>query len=224
VIRTPVRVDADEAIQLDVLAELKWDPLIDPEEVGVSVEDGIVTLNGSLDSYPKKIAAERAAHRVRGVKAVVNELEVRLPGPFLRTDEDIARSVVQTLKWTVHVPDEAVEVTVADGWVTLKGEVPWQYQKDEAEQAIHRLVGIKGLTNLIRTHPNIKPAEVRQQIEEALVRSAETDARHIRVEVEDGKVILKGNVRTWTEREDAKRAAWSAPGVQAVEDRLAIMA
>jgi osmotically-inducible protein OsmY len=129
---------------------------------------------------------------------------------------------VQTLRWTAHVPDEAVEVTVEDGWVTLKGEVPWQYQKDEAERSIHRLVGIRGLTNLVRTHPTAKPRDIRQKIEQALVRSAETDARHIRVEVEDGKVILKGNVRTWAEREDAKRAAWSAPGVQEVDDRLVI--
>jgi osmotically-inducible protein OsmY len=219
----PVDVHDDQSIQLDVIAELKWDPRISPQEIGVSVHDGVVVLSGSVDSYMSRIAAQEAAHRVRGVRALVNDLEVRLSEPHMRTDEEIAHAVATSLKWNAHIPDEVIDATIDDGWVTLKGQVANQYQRDEAEHAIRHLIGVKGVSNLIRTRTKVKARDIRKQIEEALVRSAQTDARRIHVEVDGSKVTLKGSVRSLPEREDAKRIAWSAPGVQEVDNLLELM-
>ena len=212
----------DASIQADVLAELKWDPRLLPNEIGVIVTDGVVTLTGWVDSYTKRWAAEEAAHRVLGVKAVANEIEVRLPGTEERTDADIAAAAVRALEWDAFVPIDKLDVTVSKGWVTLKGEVEWQYQKQDAERVVRRLNGVKGITNLITVRTTQMPTELKRKVEEAFVRTAELDAKNIQVEVEGSKVILKGTVRSWAEKQEAERQAWAAPGVTAVDNRITI--
>src|SRR5437773_1496003 len=212
----------DQQIQRDVLAELKWDARVTPNEIGVAVKDGIVTLTGWVDSYSKKWAAEEAAHRVNGVKAVANDIEVRLSSADERTDADIAAAAVRAIEWDAFVPIERLDVTVSKGWVTLKGDVEWQYQKEDAERVVRRLAGVKGVTNLIVVKPRVTPSELKQKIEQALIRNAETDAQRITVEVQGSKVILKGTVRSWAEREEAERTAWLAPGVTSVENRITL--
>jgi osmotically-inducible protein OsmY len=215
---TATVIRRDEQIQQDVLAELKWDARVQPNEVGVSVKDGIVTLTGWVDSFLKKWSAEEAALRVRGVKAVANDIEVRLSTQ--QTDADIAAAALHALEWDAGVPLDKIQVMVSKGWVTLKGEVEWQYPREDAERVVRRLSGVKGVSNLIVVKPRVSPTELKKKIEDALVRSAQLDALKITVEVQGSKAILKGTVRSWAEKQEAERAAWSAPGITAVENRI----
>ncbi len=212
----------DVDIQEDVLAELDFDPRIEPTEVGVRVQDGVVTLLGTVSTYMKRLAAQECAHRVRGVKAVANELEIKLAKDGERTDEDIARTAAQALAWHTSVPHEQIDITVAEGRITLKGEVPWQYQRQAAENAVRHLAGVIGVLNQLTVRQPLAAYDIKRKIEGALVRSAETDAERIRVEVQGTTVVLRGNVRTYAERQDAQRAAWSVPGVSHVDNHLTL--
>jgi len=213
----------DKDIQQAVLRELEWEPMVKSTEIGVAVKDGIVTLSGYVDSYAKRYHAERAAKRVAGVKAVVNDLEVELPTSSERTDEAIAQAAVRALEGRITVPRDRIKVMVHEGWITLEGDVEWQYQKQAAEAAVRYLPGVRGVTNLITIKPRVSSTDIRAKIEEALRRSAEFDARRITVETEGSKVILNGTVRSWTERDEAERAAWRAPGVTQVENHILVL-
>jgi osmotically-inducible protein OsmY len=216
-------IRTDEAIQTDVLEELKWDAHVRPNEIGVAVKDGIVTLNGWVDSFLKKMAAQEAAHRVPGVKAVANDIEVRLPGFAERTDTDLAAAVLGALRWDAAIPAGKVDVTVSQGWVRLEGEVDHGFQKRDALRAICRLSGVKGITNLMVVKPRVLPTDLKQQIERALLRNAQTDARNITVEMEGSRVILRGTVRSYAEKQAAEdTACWSAPGVTEVDNRIVV--
>jgi osmotically-inducible protein OsmY len=219
---TATAVDSDRQIQKDVLAELTWDARVAPTEIGVSVKNGVVTLTGFVDSYIKKWAAEEATHRVRGVRAVANDIEVRLPSSGERTDADIAAAALQEIEWDVFLPADKITVTVSKGWVTLRGEVEWQFQRQAAERHVRSLKGLTGVTNLITVAPRVKPSDLQKKIEDALVRSAQLDAHQIKVDVEGTRAILGGAVRSLAEKKEAERAAWLAPGITAVDNRITI--
>jgi osmotically-inducible protein OsmY len=214
---------SDTQIQHDVLEELRWDPRLQPNEIGVAVKAGIVTLSGWVDSYLKKWTAEEAALGVNGVLAVANEIEVRLPIDAERTDADIAAAALYALEWDANVPLDQVKVAVSDGWVSLTGEVDKQHQREAAERAVSRLLGVRGVSNHITLRAAPMPDDLKQRIEKALVRSAQFDAQRISVELQGSKVILKGTVRSWAELKEAERVAYSAPGVTAVENRIKIV-
>lgn len=213
----------DNDVKQYVQNALDWEPSIDAKDIGVSVKDAVVTLRGNVASYSEKIAAENAALAIYGVKAVANDLVVRLASLYTRTDTEIAQAAVSALKWNTAVPDDRVTVSVTDGWIAVGGTLDWQYQKDAAERAVRDLVGVKGVINEVHLTERVAAADVREKIEAAFKRSADLDARRVKVEVDQNKVTLSGNVHSWTERQEAERAAWAAPGVSQVDDRLAIV-
>jgi len=213
----------DALIQSDVISELKWEPSIDAAKIGVSVRDGIVTLDGNVDSFVEKLAAERVASHVSGVKAVAQEIKVRLPQSFERNDADIAEAALTALEWNMMVPDNRVKVEVQDGMVILTGEVDWEYQRAAAHNAVCCLIGVKGVTNEISLKPSVKPVDVKVKLKRAFQRHSALDAKHIMVETVGSKVILNGSVHSWIEKQEAASAAWAAPGVSDVENNLVVM-
>ena len=219
-----MKMNTNLELQRHVMDELAWEPRVDAAEIGVSVESGIVILNGTVKSFPEKWAAERAAQRVLGVRAVTDEIAVKLPGNSEHTDTDIARAAANSLEWNTSVPHNRIKLLVKDGFITLDGNVEFYYQKNEAEQAIRNLTGVKGVYNEIAVKPVVLAADIKSKIEKALERAAEVDAKKISVEAQNSRVILRGNVRTWVEREEAVRAAWAAPGVSDVQNDIRIAA
>jgi osmotically-inducible protein OsmY len=212
----------DSQLRRDVEDELEWEPSLQATEIGVAAQDGIVTLTGSVPSYTEKRKAERAAKRVRGVKALANDLEVRMPWTSGRTDAEIAQAASDALKWAITVPDDRIEISVSHGWVDLAGDVDWQYQRTAAEDAVHSLIGVRGVSNQIVVKPVASASEVKSRIEAAFRRNAELDAQKVRVELHDGKITLHGQLHSWAERDEADRMAWSAPGVSEVENLIMV--
>jgi osmotically-inducible protein OsmY len=213
---------SDSDIRRDVEDELRWDPDLDPTDIAVSVNSGVVTLAGFVHSYTQKYQAETAAKRVAGAIGVVNDLEVRLPGIDERPDPEIARDAIARIKSELPFSWEKIRVVVKNGWLTLEGEVEWNYQRQRAEEAVRRVRGLKGVTNSIEVKPRVAPMDIRRKIEEALRRAAELDASRITVETTGNEVILRGTVRSWAERQEAERAAWAAPGVAKVDNRIIV--
>jgi osmotically-inducible protein OsmY len=213
---------SDSEIERDVRDELKWDPDLDADDIAISVKDGVVTLAGFTKSYTDRWEAEAAVKRVAGVLAVANDIKVRLPAIDQRPDPDIARDAVAALKAQLPISHERIKAVVKDGWITLEGAVEWQYQKSTAENAVRRLKGVKGVIDAITVRPNVQPSELKRKIQDAFKRNAEVDANRITVEASGSEVILKGTVRSWIEREEAERVAWSAPGVTLVDDRIVV--
>jgi osmotically-inducible protein OsmY len=210
---------SDSDIERDVKDELQWDPDLDATDIAVSVKGGVVTLAGYVKSYSDKHEAEVVAKRVAGVSGVAND---RLPTVDQRPDPDIARDAASAIKAHLPFSSENIKVVVQSGWVTLEGRVEWQYQRQTAENAVCRIKGVKGVSNMIQLKPRVRPEEVKNKIEEAFRRNAELDANRIIVETNGSEVTLKGSVRSWIEREEAERVAWSAPGVTSVHDRIIV--
>lgn len=213
----------DFELQRDVLDELAFEPSVDAAEIGVSVENGVVILNGAVKSLNEKWAVERAAQRVKGVAALTDGLIVKLAGDSCRSDSDIARAALNALDWNPAVPCKQVKIVVEHGWITLEGTVDFRFQRDAAEMAVTHLRGVRGVSNLLTVQPQISSADIKAQIESALERAAQVDAEKIKVVTTGSTITLKGEVRTWAERKEAERAAWAAPGVSQVYNELRIV-
>ena len=212
----------DKVLRQTIVDELDFEPSVDSANIGVAVDNGVVTLTGHVASYAEKVAAERAVERIKGVRAIAEKIEVRYPGHKRTSDDEIAERALSIIGWNIQVPKDSVHVKVENGWVTLTGTVEWQYQRVAAESAVRGLSGVVTVENLIDVRPRVAPGDVKQKILNALKRSAELEADAIRVNVLDDKVVLEGKVKAWYERRIAERAAWSAPGVKAVQDDLAL--
>lgn len=212
----------DAQLRDDIQAELAWDPSFDAANIGVIVKDGVVTLTGHLASFAEKYAVERAVQRVHGVKAMAVEITVKVPFDNERTDSDIAMAAERALEWNVLVPDGKVHPMVEKGWLTLNGEVEWEYQRRAAESTVRNLMGVLGVSNLVKVTPKVKPADVERKIRDALARQAEREAKHVAVAVNGSQVTLRGKVHSWAERNAVQGAAWAAPGVSLVVNDLAV--
>ncbi|HUI94739.1 MAG TPA: BON domain-containing protein [Xanthobacteraceae bacterium] len=212
----------DKELRARIVNELEFEPSVDATHIGVTVEKGIVTLTGHVSTYAEKLAAEAAVRRIAGVRGLAEEIEIRFPADKKTADDEIAKRALDIIDWDVTVPDGAVQVKVERGWVTLTGAVEWQYQRKAAEEDVRRLTGVKGVVNQVVLKPSVSAADLQHRIEDALRRRADVEAKGIRISVDGGKVVLEGKVQNLDEREAVERAAWSAPGVQSVDDRLTV--
>ena len=212
----------DAQLQQDVLAELKWDPSINAAQIGVEVKNGVVTLAGHVDSYAEKWDVEHVAQRISGVQTLAIEIDVTLPGTSKRNDSDIARSAKDVLRWMVNLPKDGVKIMVENGWITLSGEVDWEYQRNAASSAVRNLMGVTGVSDDIALKPTVSLSAVKSDIEAALKRAAQIDAQNISVTVQGNEVTLSGKAHSWAERELAKNSAWAAPGVRSVVDNMTV--
>jgi osmotically-inducible protein OsmY len=213
---------SDIEIQKDVIEQLKWEPFLNAAQIGVAVKNGIVTLSGQVDAYSKKILAEKTVKKVAGVKAIAEDLQVGISPAYKKTDAEIAETVINALKWHTMIPDDKIKVSVEDGNVKLEGDVEWEYQRNQAKTAIENLIGVRLVTNLVMVKPKVTPYELQQKINSAFQRSANIDSGRISAEVIGSRVILKGKVRSFAEKDDAENAVWAAPGIISVENKLSI--
>lgn len=212
----------DEEIRDDVLAEIDWEPQIESTEVGVTVKNGAVTLTGTVSSYSEKLAAERAVKRVKGVYAIAEEMKVKYPSDKSVTDDEIAERIASIIEWNTSIPRETVKAEVRDGFVTLTGEVDWNYQREVARNQIANVRGVTAVSNLINVKPRVAESDVSKEINRALHRNADLEASHVQIDVKGGKVTLNGNVKAWYERKLVEDAVWAAPGVTQVVDNLRV--
>lgn len=212
----------DDEIQKDIMEQLKWEPYLQASEIGVAVKNGVVTLSGHVDSYPKKLAAENAAKKISGVKAIAEDIQIGVSPAQQRSDTEIAEAIVNAIKWHTAVREEKIKVKVENGIVKLEGEVEWEFERQKVKTAVENISGVRAVHNLIIINPQTTPIDVERKIRAAFHRSATIDAGKINAEVIGNKVILRGNVRSFVEKEDAENAAWSAPGVLSVESHLKV--
>jgi osmotically-inducible protein OsmY len=213
---------SDKWLRQSIVDELDFDPSVSSANIGIAVEDGVVTLTGHVGSYAEKVAAERAVQRIKGVRGIAEEIKVRYPSDKKMADDQIAKRALDILAWDTTIPKDKIQVKVQDGWVTLSGDVDWNFQKTDAQRSVRRLSGVVGISNAINVKPRVAADDVKGRIEKALKRSAELDANSIRVTAAGGKVTLEGNVKAWYERDLAEKTAWAVPGVTFVEDRIQI--
>ncbi|MRG45326.1 BON domain-containing protein [Chitinophaga sp. SYP-B3965] len=215
-------METDLQIQKNVMDELQWDPVLNASEIAVTVKDGIVTLSGFVNSYSRKLAAENAAKRIKNVRAVAIDLEVKMPDDEKRTDADIAAAVLEAFKWNSFVPEDAMKVSVEDGWVTIEGEVEWQFQRESVSSAIKNLVGVHGIRNLLKVKPKVTAIIIKDVVKKALERSAAIEATGVDTLIEGGRIVLKGKVRSWAEWREVEKAVWATPGVLEVKNDLIV--